>query len=234
MGRNGTGVIAFVIVASFLSYFCFFDNQGLSQTTFAPTDRFDIPVNNSSISFAFAGTYEQASLENGVWSFVNLQFNSSQRLEKLSFKVSATDSTVNITTCSIYDSTFAGEHAKRATLRYHVVGQGIQVFDFGLDAERGNWSVIRNSDTGEYREYLRQNRDWSLSPNGTVTVTEVTGNVTIAYYGFPGSFGEGGDGFNQPFLNQHSAIIATTIAVVVIVLLAVTVAIRTRKKEKTI
>ncbi len=222
MGRNFlAGVIAFVMIGWFLSYFGFF-GQGISQTAFAPTDRFEIPVNNSSILFAFAGIYEQASLENGVWSFVNLQFNGFRSQEKVSFKVSAVDSTVNITACAIYNSTFAGESAKGAILRYHVAGQGTQVFDLGLDAERGDWSVILND------EWLGKDHGWSLSSDGTLTVTEATGTVILAYFGFPSSFGESGDGFSQPFLDQHFVIVTTMIVTVIIALLAV--AIRTKNK----
>src|SRR3990170_2512365 len=215
MGRNSflAGVIAFAMIALFLSCFGFFAH-GISQTAFAPTDRFDIPVNNSSISFAFAGTYEQASLENGVWSFVNLRFNNSQSAEKLSLKVSAKNSEVRITLCQIYNSTFGGAGVRGARLRYTVVGQGIQVFDLGLDPKGGDWGVVFNG------IYMGENDGWSLSPDGTLTVTGATGNVTLSYYGFPGSFGGGGEGFNEPILKQHSVVIITTVAVATAVLLA--------------
>ena len=53
MGRNSflASVIAFAMIAPFLSCFCFFA-QGQSETAFTPTDTFEIPVNNSTISFA--------------------------------------------------------------------------------------------------------------------------------------------------------------------------------------
>ncbi len=224
MGRNIlVGVTLFVVIGMFFSYFGFFA-QCAAETAFASTDRFDIPFNNSSISFAFAGTYEQARLENGEWSFVNLRFNNSRSPEKLSFKVSAKDSIVNITSFVIYNGTFAGERAKGAFFRYTVVGQGTQAFDLGLDAERGDWSVIRNGD------WLGENQGWSISPDRRLVVNEATGNVILMYYGFPGSFGESLDGFNQPFFNQHSIIICTTIVVVIIVLLAVTIGIRRKEK----
>ena len=224
MGRNSflEGAIAFAMIALFLS--CFgFSACGQSETAFIPTDKFDILGNNSSISFAVNGTYEQASLENGVWSFVNLRFNNSQSAEKLSLKVSAKNSIVIITSYLNYNSTFAGERARGARLRYNVIGQGTQVFDLGLDTEGGDWGVNLNG------VWIGKNQGWSLSPNGTLTVAGATGNVTLSYYGFPGFFGDDADGFDQPFLNQHSLVIITTFVVVTIVLLAV--AVRARRKE---
>jgi hypothetical protein len=81
------------ILYNLLSLSCFgFFAHGQYETVITPTDKFDISVNNSSVSFAVDGTYEQASLENGVWSFVNLGLSNFQSAEKLNLKVSAYDS----------------------------------------------------------------------------------------------------------------------------------------------
>src|SRR3990170_542687 len=224
IGRNSISVviIAFTIIVLSLSCFGFFA-RGQSETAFTPTDKFDIPVNNSSISCAVNGTYEQASLENGAWSFLNLRLSNSQTAEKLSLEVSAKDSKVTINSCQINNNTFAGAIVRAARLRYTVVGQGTQVFDLGLDQKGGAWGVIFNG------IYMGENDGWSLSPDGTLTVTGATANVTLSYYGFPGSFGGGGDGFNEPILKQHSVVIITTVAVATAVLLALV--IKTRKRE---
>ena len=226
MGRNSflASVIAFAMIAPFLSCFCFFA-QGQSETAFTPTDTFEIPVNNSTISFAVNGTYEQASLDNGTWSFVNLRLINSQNSENLNLEVSAKDSKVTIASCQIYNGTFAGERARGARLRYTVVGKGVQVFYWGIDPKGGDWGVIFNG------IYVGKNDGWYLSPDGTLTVTGATANVTLIYYGFPDSFREGEDGFNQPILKQHSIVIVTTIAATIIIILAV--ATRTRKTEST-
>jgi hypothetical protein len=223
MGRISflAGVTAFAMVALFLSCFDFFAH-GQSEIGFSPTNRFVIPANNSSISFAVDGTYEQAYLENGMWSFVNLRFDNSQSAEKLSLKVSAEESNVTITSCLIYNSTFAEGLTKAARLRYEVVGQGKQVFDLGLDPKRGDWNVIVNG------VYIGKNHGWTLFPDGTLTVAEATGNVTLSYYGFPGSFGDSTNGFSEQFLNKHSAIIFTAIVFVAIVLFAL--AFKAKKK----
>jgi hypothetical protein len=224
MGRNSflAGAIAFVIIALFVSCFGFFAH-GQSETAFTSTDAFEIPVNNSVISFAVNGTYEQARLGNGTWSFVNLRLNNSQNSENLDLKVSAKDSKVRILSCQIYNGTFAGERTRGARLRYTVVGQGVQVFYLGIDPKGGDWGVTFNG------IYMGKNDGWSLSPDGTLTVTGATANVTLTYYGFPNSFREDEDGFNQPILKQHSIVIVITIVVAITIILAV--AVRTRKTE---
>jgi hypothetical protein len=226
MGRNSflAGVIAFVMIALFLSCFGVFAN-GQSETVFTQTDTFKIPVNNSTIIFAVNGTYEQASLENGTWSFVNLRLINSQNSENLDLKVSAKDSKVTIVSCQIYNGTFAGERARGARLRYTVVGRGVQVFYLGIDPKGGDWGVNFNG------IYMGKNDGWHLSPDGTLTVTGATANVTLIYYGFPDSFREGEANFNQSILKQHSIVIVTTIAAAIIIILAV--ATRTRKTEAT-
>jgi hypothetical protein len=225
IGRNSISVviIAFPILVLSLSCFGFFAH-GQSETVFTSTDKFDIPVNNSSIRFAVDGTYEQASLENGSWSFLNLRLNNSQRgAEELNLKVSAKDAKVTINSCQINNSTFGGAIVKGARLRYTVVGQGIQVFDLGLDPKGGDWNVIFNG------VYMGKNDGWSLSPYGTLTVTGATANVTLSYYGFPVSSGGSGDGFNESILTQHSVVIITIVVVAIAVLLAIV--IKTRKRE---
>ena len=224
MGRNSflTGATAFAIIALLLPCFSFVAH-GQSETTFTPTDTFEITVNNSAISFAFNGTYEQANLENGSWSFVNLRLINSQNSGKLNLKVSAKDSKVAINSYQIYNSTFAGERVKGARLRYTVVGRGVQVFNMDIDPKGGGWEVISNG------SYMGKNDGWHLSSDGTLTVTGATANVTLIYYGFPESFRESGDSFNQPILKQHSIVIITTIAVAITIILVV--ATRTRKNE---
>ena len=214
-------IIAFPIIVLSLSCFGFFA-RGQSETAFTPADKFDIPVNNGSISFAVNGNYEQANLENNAWSFGNLRLNNSQTTAKLNLKVSSKDSDVTITSCEITNNTFGGALVRNARIRYTVIGQGIQVFYLGLDPKGGDWNVVFNG------VYMGKNDGWSLSPDGTLTVTEAPGNVTLSFYGFPGSFGGGGEGFNESFLTQHHVVIITTVAVATTVLLATV--IKTRKR----
>ena len=72
----------------------FFNVLAQNNITFYPNDSFDIPENNSTITFSSTGSYEIASLDNGVWNFVNFQLNNSFNLE--TFNVSAINSDVTI------------------------------------------------------------------------------------------------------------------------------------------
>jgi len=211
-------VIGFAMIFLFLSSFGFFA-IGQSEIGFTTTDKFDIPLFNSSVSFGADGNYEKALLENNVWSFVNLRFDSVQSAEKLDLRVSAKDCEVTIFSCLIYNSTFAGERVKSARVRYYVVGNGEQVFDLGLDPKVGDWGVVFDG------VFKGETDGWRLSSDGTLTITGATGNVTLSYYGFPASFRDSIDGENQLF-SQHSVVAITSFVVGFIVLLAASVRIR--------
>ena len=214
-------VIGFAMIFLFLSSFgCFAIGQ--PETTFTTTEKFDFPANNGSISFAADGIYEKAIFENSVWSFLNLRLNNSQSVDKISFQVSVEDSKVTITSCRIYNSTFIGERDRVARLRYTVIGHGKQVFNLGLDPKGGDWQIILND------IYKGKNDGWNLSTDGSVSITGATANVTLSYYGFPGSFLDSTNEFNQIF-DLHSMLIITIFFVSTIVLLATF--IRKRKKR---
>ena len=214
-------VIGFFIIFLFLSSFgCFVFGQ--SKIDFTATDKFEIPLSNSSVSFGANGNYEKALLENNAWRFVNLRFDSSQSVEKLDVIVSAKDCEVIIFSCLIYNGTFAGESARSARVRYNVVGNGEQVFDLGLDPKFGDWGVFFDGD------FKGETDGWMLSADGTVIITGAAGNVTLSYYGFPASFQDslGRDG---PIVSLHSVFFITSFVLVVIVVLATVV--RLRKKS---
>ncbi len=211
-------VIGFAMIFLFLSNFCC-SVIGQSETGFTTTNKFDIPLLNSSVSFGADGNYKKALLENNEWHFFNLHFNSVQSAEKLDLRVSAKDCEVTIFSCLIYNSTFTGERAKSATVRYHVVGNGEQVFDLGLDPKLGDWGVVIDG------VFKGETDGWRLSSDGTLTITGATGNVTLSYYGFPASFRDSIDGEDQIF-SQHSVVAITSFVVGFIVLLAASVRIR--------
>ncbi|MCW4016327.1 MAG: hypothetical protein NWF06_08155 [Candidatus Bathyarchaeota archaeon] len=218
MNRDRTTVLewfsVFVVIALF-SFSCYIGGvYAKSETVFTKLDTFDIPLNNSSISFATDGTYEKAILDNNVWNFDNLRFEDSPNSEMYTIKISAEDCKLTITYCRIYNSTFAGQQAKGARLRYTVIGRGTQFFDFGLDPKGGDWGVIFDD------EYMKQNEEWSLSTEGTLTIMGATENVTLSYYGFPESFVNTINGSDNSILNQHSVVIVITIVSAIVVLSA--------------
>ena len=57
-----------------LSPWTYLSVHAVSTTSFLPTDTFAIPENNSTIAFAYNGSYETATLVNSTWFFTNLQF----------------------------------------------------------------------------------------------------------------------------------------------------------------
>lgn len=211
------GVVFFIFFLFLSSFGCFV--LGQSEISFTTTDKFEIPLRNGSVSFGVEGSCEKAFLENYVWNFVNLCFVSSQSAEKLDLKVSAKDCEITISSCIIYNSTFAGESARSARVRYNVVGNGEQVFDLGLDPKFGDWGVFFDGD------FKGENDGWRLSSDGTLIVTGITGNVTLSYYGFPASFRDSFGGDDQVF-SFHSVVVITSFALVFIVLLATVVRIR--------
>jgi len=201
-----------VLFSTFLSYIVY----GQSEIAFKTTDSFEIPNTNGSINFAVNGTCEKANLENNKWNFISLKLNNNQNEEKLNFKVSAKECNVTITSYRIYNRTIGQDTVKRARLSYDLAGAGIQSFDFGIDPERGEWDVRFNG------VYVAENRGWSLSSDGILTVTGATGNIILSFYGIPDS------NFNQSFFNQHSVVILVTFITVIIITFSI--AIKTRKK----
>ena len=213
-----TGFAAILMSTLVLSWICFI-SQAQTDTSFKPTDKFDIPENNSTINFATDGTYVRASLENGAWNFVDLRLNNSQRPEKLTLRVSAQDSNVTIRSYQISNTTSTGG----IRLRYNVTGQGSQTLNFGFIPKGGEWDIIFNGIA------KWENDGWRISPDATLTITGATRNVAISYYGLPPSFA---DISNQPVYQQHSLAIITAVAIVITVILAVAIRIKKRDLEQ--
>ncbi len=200
-------IAAVLLIALASPWICFLV-QAQTGTTFKRTDTFAIPENNSTISFGTNGTYTQATLENGTWNFMNLHLSNSGNSSAVeNFKASAQDSNVTITSCQI-NVTFVS-----VRLRYTVVGQGTQAFNFGLDLKGGSWLVFFNDNS------IAENKGWRSMPDGTVTVTGATATVTMYYFIAPPGFGTADDS-NLPFYQQHSVAIATGVTVAVAVIIA--------------
>ena len=213
-----TGIAAILMIALVLPWICF-TAKAQTDTTFTPTDKFNIPANNSTINFATWGTYVRASLENDTWNFVDLRLNNSDGWEKQTLRVSAQDSNVTILSYSSPHTTFG-----TTRLGYIVTGQGTQTFKFGLNPKRGEWNVTFNGKS------MGKNDGWCVSPDARVlTITGATSYVTISHSGLPDSFGDNGNSSNQPIYQQHSVVIITAVAVTITVFL--TAAIRRKNKE---
>jgi hypothetical protein len=210
---SSTEFAVFFIVTALLFFpICFF-TQAQTNYTFEPIDKFTIPEYNAVISFSTAGTYKQANLIKGTWHFADLQLNNSQNLEQL--QISAQNSNVSITSYRATNATLGS-----LRLRYVVEGQGTQTLNLGDISRSGRWSVILNG------VFVAENNGWKILPDGTLTVTGATANVSVSYYYYPESFD---DRSSQPFFEQHSVSILATAAAAITVVLAVAIAIKTRK-----
>ena len=213
--------VAAVLMALIFSGSCF-SVQAQTVTSFTTEDHYAIPEKNGTISFSVSGSYTQATLESGTWVFKDLHLNNAGSVGTLeSFKASAQDCDVVISSCQKLNSTNAV-----VRLRYNVTGAGVQKFKFGLNLTGGNWIVAFNTD------FPAENDGWSISPDGTLTVTGATANVSISYYVFPPGFGGNTDTSNQSFFQQHSVSIAIAVSLAVAVVFAVGIRVRSRATEQ--
>jgi hypothetical protein len=194
--------------------------KGQDAATFTPQDKFSIPELNGSISFALNGSYSSATLENGTWSFNDLNLNNSQPLGNL--KVSAENS--NLTIWSFRSFNFSGRSAQ---LRYNVQGNGTQTINLCLNSTQPThpieWSVIVPG-IQPRNVFLAEGDRWNLLPDNSVVVFGLTGNVSVTHYGYviPNNS-------NLPFYQQHSLIIITTALLAVIVAVAVIIRFKVRR-----
>jgi hypothetical protein len=209
------GISAVLLVFLVLPHACL-SAQAQSDITFTPEDTFATPASNGTISFAFNGTYANASLVNNLWTFVNLHLDNSPPLEKL--EVSAQNSNITIITYSTFDTRFRG--FRGAFLSYKVEGQGKQTFNMGVPLTEGEWSVLLED------EFKGQGDGWNVSPDATLTITGAKTNVTIWYFGFPESFNV--SDANKPFYIEHSV----TITIAAALALTVTFAFAVRRKNQ--
>jgi len=189
--------------------------QAQTDVFFNTSDKFLIPRYNGSISFAVNGSYANATLEDGSWIFTGLHLDGSQTLENLQF--SAQNSNVTIISFRAASTVVQSER-----LSYSVKGQGKQVINIGTGSGYGSnadWSVNSNNTFLE--------KDWSVS-HGTVTVTGLTGNISIVYYNFTGAFGNSS---TMPLYQQHSVAIAAAIGVAITVVVAAAIKVRSKENQ---
>ena len=69
--------MAIICTVIMLSSWTCLSVHAASTTNFSPTGTFAIPENNSTIAFAYNGSYETATLVNSTWFFTNLQLTPS-------------------------------------------------------------------------------------------------------------------------------------------------------------
>jgi hypothetical protein len=82
------------------------------------------------------------------------------------------------------------------------------------------WSVIVGDNI-----FLAEGDGWTLTPDGTIVVQGLEGNVTIAHFEL-GSFEK-----NVLFSLEHSVAIVTGVVLVIVIVAAVATKIRMKKKN---
>jgi hypothetical protein len=228
INSNVSAGIAIIVILCIFPWVCSF-TQAQTVVSFQPSDKFSIPSNNGSVSFAVNGTYSNATFENDTWTFVNLHLSGSQPLEDFTF--STQDSNVTIFSYRSNNNT----SFQSVRIKYAVEGQGKQTLNLGLGPEKGGssssleWSVIVNNNV-----FLAQGEGWTISDDGTMVINGATGNVSVVHYGFFGSFGNGLQNSNLPFYQQHSVAIAIGAAAAIVVVISVVINLKIRKSPKKI
>ena len=195
-----------------------------SYVTFTPADKFSIPADNGTISFAVNGNYSTATFDNNAWTFTNLMLNGSTNpIDNIS--ISTKNSNIIITSYIVSSTQFQSER-----LRYLVVGSGEQTLNFGFFSPgepqwiaHSEWSiVINNVFTGE-------GDGWNLFDNGTVVVYSSTGNVSMSHYNFFAALSNGSSLSSMSFYQQHSVIIITATALAIVVIIGAFIKVKNRK-----
>jgi hypothetical protein len=192
--------------------------QAQNSIAFTSQDTFKIPENNASVRFAVNGTYTNATLDNGVWTFTDLTLSGSRPLGNLTFSAKNSDVT-------IYNFYGANVNSRRlGYIRMQIEGQGEQTLNMGYNASNpshpSEWTIIT---TGSV--FLAEGKNWRLLPGDTLTFWGLTGNLTIVRYDYDIAVDDG------PFYQQHSVIILTAIAVAITVTVATVIKIKTKARQ---
>ena len=190
--------------------------QAQNVTAFLPTDEFNIPQLNGSVSFALNGSYSSAVLVNNSWIFKNLRLNDSGNLGSL--KVSAENSKI-----TIRDYRSVNVFGRSQVIRYFAEGPGVQSVNFEQNFSKptasSEWMIII-----EPTVFLSEGAGWHLLGDDTVVLTGQTDNVTVIHYTLNAP-----DDSNLPFYQQHSVALITIGVVAATVAAAVLISVKMRR-----
>jgi hypothetical protein len=144
--------------------------------TFTPADTFNIPECNSSINFAFDGSYVYTNFDNNIWRFQNLIADDYVRPNRPTWYLS-----MSARNCNLIIKSYCPPQVFNGVdglINYTVTGVGTQTLDNNYDRLGGwpiNYTVVID---GIERA---QNGGWSASDDGWLTLTGATSNVTVIY-----------------------------------------------------
>jgi len=229
--KTAVAVIIAVLIG-LLSLSCVNGEQNQAVTTFTTADQFSIPEQNANINFAFSGSYTEATLENGTWSFKGLALNNTEALQAYGFsdiqnnlgtlKISAENSNVTVLAFVSLNFSFPVD-----MLTFTVEGWGTQTVDLGLNATQpthvAEWSVVLD----EGATFLAEGSGWNLLPDNSVRVNGGVGNVTVIHYYLSDPAMA-----NLSFLIQHYVAIFMAVGLAVTVAVAAVLAVRRNRRSR--
>lgn len=151
-----------------------------ASNTFTSTNIFNIPECNSSINFAFEGSYVYANLVNNTWRFQNPIGNNYDRPNNPVWYLNISARNCNVTISSYCPPyVFNGVNG---SINCTVVGVGTQKIDNNYDSYGNSELSITNYTVIIDGTIKTHNDGWTVSDNGWLTLTGVRSNVSINYY----------------------------------------------------
>ena len=246
-----------IITATFVVSLCILWVDGGAQAqrvvSFTPDSPFSIHVCNATIHFAFNGSYSQAKLEDNTWVFSNLQVNSTRTwffgdwrpinpsmVE--TFRVSA--KSCNVTIISLFvsqgqDEQIVGNYnafcQRMGSMTYNVSGPGVQSVNFDLSPSFGQNPRIRDvfvmldRDLTGRSDANQQSDGWSISSDGTLTVTGATTEANIMCRDYSSLLIDE----SLPFHENHSVLVVSLVLVAGTVVFGVIIRNNSLKERRT-
>ncbi len=170
--------ISLVLLVALIATLIASNAYAQSAITFSTQDNFSIPHNNSTINFAYDGSYLNASFENDAWLFQNLIVNNYtlSHIPTWCLAISAISSNVTITSYSA--GALTGLANAAAWLNYTVGGKGTQMvnLDYGYSGGLPNQYIVYVDGVNS-----TQGNVWTFSDDGSLTISGATSNVSIYY-----------------------------------------------------
>ena len=196
--------------------------QAQNTTAFALYTPFVIPERNVTIYFGANGTYTDAQLTNNSWVFRNLQLTNSPLVPFLC---------VSTENCNVTISSFAGiiTTQNSGAIHYNVTGAGTQTFNFGLNPAfaqnpKSHLITVRFNQS-QYPDYHPEGDGWTLSTDGTITVTHAVNDTYIFYRDFSSQLPDE----PLPFYQNHLVLVVALASVAAIVLVGAVVRLKTSR-----
>lgn len=190
-----------------------------AQIAVLTTDaQFFIPSCGGSISFAVNGTCTSTNFENNGWNFNDLRLDGSELLNNIWL---STNSNISVASIMVIQNSTS----QTIQVSYLAENQGSQMLTFGPEGDAKQWRVINNNVS------LPESEAWSVSSEGTINITGISGDVVVQQVSFGDFFGNGEAYSSLPFFEQHTVGVTLAAALVVTLVFAVIVKMKTKPSK---